>query len=95
MYTDETEESYCVWRTFYSEKQKVCTYQVDLFRLTEEGLWERDYEEHRERAWSEEELRQFLAEAGFDKVTVTGDLTNRAPRETEDRWIFRCVKNKE
>ena len=92
MYTDETEESYCVWRTFYSEKQKVCTYQVDLFRMTEEGLWERDYEEHRERAWSEAELRQFLAEAGFDRVTVTGDLTHRAPRDDEDRWIFRCEK---
>lgn len=92
MYTDETEESYCVWRTFYSEKQKVCTYQVDLFRLTEDDLWERDYEEHRERAWSEEELRAFLQEAGFDKVTVTGDLTNRTPKETEDRWIFRCEK---
>jgi ubiquinone/menaquinone biosynthesis C-methylase UbiE len=92
MYTDETEESYCVWRTFYSEKQKVCTYQVDLFRLTEEGLWERDYEEHRERAWSEAELRQFLEEAGFDSVTVTGDLTNRAPKDTEDRWLFRCEK---
>lgn len=92
MYTDENEDSYCVWRTFYSEKQKVCTYQVDLFRLTEEGLWERDYEEHRERAWSEAELRQFLAEAGFDKVSITGDLTNRAPRDTEDRWIFRCEK---
>ena len=92
MYTDETEESYCVWRTFYSEKQKVCTYQVDLFRLTEEGLWERDYEEHRERAWSEAELRQFLEEAGFDAVTVTGDLTNRAPKDTEDRWLFRCEK---
>ena len=92
MYTDETEESYCVWRTFYSEKQKVCTYQVDLFRLTEEDLWERDYEEHRERAWSEAELRQFLEEAGFDAVKVTGDLTNRAPKDTEDRWLFRCEK---
>lgn len=33
LYTDETEESYCVWRTFFSEKTNICTYQVDLFRL--------------------------------------------------------------
>ena len=52
LYTDETEESYCVWRTFFSEKTNICTYQVDLSRLRADGTWDRDYEEHRERAWS-------------------------------------------
>ena len=37
LYTDETEESYCVWRTFFSEKTNICTYQVDLFRLRAEA----------------------------------------------------------
>ena len=92
LYTDETEESYCVWRTFFSEKTKICTYQVDLFRLREDGAWERDFEEHRERAWSAEELTAFLADAGFEKITVSGDLPRRPPRETEDRWIIRCRK---
>ena len=92
LYTDETEESYCVWRTFFSEKTQVCTYQVDFFRLRRDGAWERDFEEHRERAWTEEELRSALAEAGFDQVKLTGDLKQRAPRENEDRWIFHCKK---
>ena len=74
MYTDETEESYCVWRTFFSERTKICTYQVDLFRLRRDGAWERDYEEHRERAWSVEELTEFLADAGFKTVKITGDM---------------------
>ena len=92
LYTDETEESYCVWRTFFSERQQVCTYQVDLFRLRRDGAWERDYEEHRERAWTEEELRAALAEAGFTDVKLTGDLKMRSPKEDEDRWIFHCKK---
>jgi len=95
MYMDETEESFCVWRTFFSEKTQVCTYQVDLFRLNEDETWDREFEEHRERAWSEEQLRIFLAEAGFGKVTLTGDLTLRRPREDEDRWIVRAEKNQE
>ena len=33
-----------------------------------------------------------LKEAGFDDVTVTGDLTSRPPAPEEDRWIFRCRK---
>lgn len=92
LYTDETEESYCVWRTFWSEKQKCCTYQVDLFRMRRDGAWERSYEEHRERAWSKEELRAFLADSGFAKVKLTADLKQCAPKEDADRWIFHCTK---
>lgn len=92
MYMDETEDSFCVWRTFFSERTKCCTYQVDLFRLNEDDTWDRDYEEHRERAWTEEELRLFLTDAGFSELVVTGDLTMKPPGEEEDRWIFRAVK---
>ena len=92
MYTDETEESYCVWRTFFSERTKICTYQVDLFRLRRDGAWERDYEEHRERSWSVEELTGFLADAGFTKVKITGDMKTSKPKEEEQRLIFHCRK---
>ncbi len=95
MYMDETEESFCVWRTFFSERTKACTYQVDLFRLREDGAWERDFEEHRERAWEAEELRRYLAEAGFAEITITGDLSARPPAEDEDRWIVRCVREQD
>ena len=95
LYTDETEDSYCVWRTFFSEKTKICTYQVDLFRLQADGAWERDYEEHRERAWSAAELTELLSAAGFERIRITGDLSERAPKDTEDRWIVRCRRPKE
>lgn len=90
LYMDETEESVCVWRTFFSEKKRVCTYQVDLFRLRPDGAWDRCFEEHRERAWTEEELREYLTEAGFASVKLTGDLTDKPPRLNEDRWQFQC-----
>lgn len=94
VYLDETEDSYCVWRTFFSERTQVCTYQVDLFTLRPDGAWERSFEEHRERAWDRETLERLLAEAGFETVAVTGDLTSRPPRADEDRWIFRCGTGK-
>lgn len=92
IYMDETEESFCVWRTFFSQKTQICTYQVDLFQLLPDGTWDRTFEEHRERAWTQEQLRTLLAEAGFAKVTFTGDLTMRPPAEGEDRWIVRAEK---
>lgn len=90
LYMDETEDSVCIWRTFFSEKKQVCTYQVDLFRLQPGGAWARSFEEHRERAWSEEVLRRSLEEAGFSALRLTGDLTDKLPRLNEDRWQFEC-----
>ena len=76
----------------FSEKRQVCTYQVDLFRQRGDGAWDRDFEEHRERAWSREELEQFLTEAGFRDIVFTGDLTDCPPEPEEDRWIVRAVR---
>ena len=93
MYMDETEDSFCVWRTFFSERTQVCTYQVDLFRARPDGAWDRDFEEHRERAWTQEELRTYLTDAGFTDIRLTGDLTLRPPKAEEDRWIIRAVRS--
>ena len=92
MYMDETEDSFCVWRTFFSERTQICTYQVDLFQEREDGAWERTFEEHREKAWSMDQLRAFLRESGFDTITVTGDLSAKPPKEEEDRWLIRAEK---
>ena len=92
IYMDETEETCCVWRTFFSQRTQVCTYQVDLFQLRPDGAWERTFEEHRERAWSREQLCAWREEAGFEKITVTGDLSLRSPREDADRWSVRARK---
>lgn len=94
LYIDETEDAYCVWRTRFSEKTKICSYWVDLFKALPDGTWERSDEEHRERAWEESQLREMLERAGFDEVRVTGDLRRTPPRPDEDRVIFRARKPK-
>ena len=93
-YLDETDESFCVWRTFFSEKKQVCVWQVDLFRLRPDGAWERSCEEHRERAWSLEQIRTFLQEAGFSHVQITGDLSKSPPKENETRWNVLAEKER-
>lgn len=88
VWLDETEDVYCVWRTEFSERTKVCAYWVDLFTRTPGGDWLRSGEEHRERAYERDELCQWLTDAGFGKIKVTGDLTTRPPKPEEDRWMF-------
>ncbi len=48
VFLDETEDAYCVWRAEYSQRSRICSYFMDIFRLDEEsGLWERGEELHR------------------------------------------------
>ncbi len=91
LYMDETNDSFCVWRTFFSEKRQLCTYQVDLFHLRADGTWDRNFEEHRERAWSKETICRHLKEAGFTSIQLTGDMTDRSPKPDEDRWQFQAT----
>ena len=90
VFLDETEDTYCVWRTEYS--RGLCTYYMDLFQRRGDGAWDRREELHRERAYSVEELTAWLTEAGFGDIRVYGDARLRRPREDEQRVYFCCVR---
>lgn len=88
VFLDETEDTYCVWRAEYSARRRICTYAMDLFRLTESGLWERGEELHEEYAYEPDELEKMLRRAGFTGIKRYGERRMRAPREGEQRVFF-------
>ena len=90
VFLDETEDTYCVWRPEY--RRGLCTYYMDLFQLQEDGSWERSFELHRERAYTVEELTQWLQEAGFGEIRTYGDMKMRRPAEGEQRIYFSCIR---
>ena len=93
VFLDETEDAYCVWRAEFSEKRRICTYGMDIFRRREGDLWERGQEVHREYAYELGELAGFLRQAGFRRIRVCGDRRLRAPREGEERVFFAAWKD--
>lgn len=94
VFLDETEDIYCVWRTEFEKRSRICTYWMDIFKRGEDDLWERDFEEHRQRAYEVEELRAWLMEAGFTCVRTYGDCRMSAPREGEQRIYFTAIRGK-
>ena len=83
-FLDETEDTYCVWRTEFDPKKRLCYYGMDLFQRSGK-VWERSFEEHIEYAYTAEELTDWLREAGFTKIDVFGNRKCRAPKEDELR----------
>ena len=90
VFLDETEESYCVWRTEF--RRSICTYWVDLFRKGTDGRYRRDTELHRQRYYAPEELTGWLRAAGFGNIRVYGDCRLRRPKDGEQRIYFCCTR---
>lgn len=93
VFLDEDEDVYCVWRGEFDEETNICTYWMDLFQR-QGKVWNRSYEEHREYAYSEEQLRGYLKDAGFTHIEVYADRKFEAPGEGEQRIYFKARKGK-
>lgn len=91
VFLDETDDAYCVWRTDFSKRRRICTYVMDLF-LREQDAWVREQELHEEYAYTPEEITAFLKEAGFTCIRQHGHLSMRAPKEGEERIFFSAWK---
>ena len=92
VFLDENEDTYCVWRAEFQEKENICSYGMDIFQREGRDLWSRSFEEHREYAYSVAQLTEFLQEAGFKTIEVYGDRSFEAPKAGEQRIYFYAQK---
>ena len=93
VFLDEDDDVYCVWRGEFDEDTNICSYGMDLFQR-DGDVWHRSFEEHREYAYSEEQLRGYLKAAGFTHIEVYADRKFEAPGEGEQRIYFKARKGK-
>ena len=93
VFLDEDDDVYCVWRGEFDEESNICSYGMDLFQRRGEH-WERSFEEHREYAYSREQLVEYLKMAGFTHIEVYADRLFEAPRPGEQRIYIKARKGK-
>lgn len=91
VFLDEDQDVYCVWRGEFDDNTNICSYGMDLF-IREGKHWFRSFEEHREYAYSREQLTVFLKDAGFTHIRVYGDRTLEQPGAGEQRMYFSARK---
>jgi SAM-dependent methyltransferase len=91
VFLDEDDDVYCVWRGEFQEETNICSYGMDLFQRVGD-VWQRSFEEHREYAYSEDQLRSYLKAAGFTHIAVYADRLFEAPRPGEQRIYIKARK---
>ena len=93
VFLDEDDDVYCVWRGEFDEETNICSYGMDLFQR-DGGAWYRSFEEHREYAYSQEQLVGYLRDAGFTGICVYGDRRFQAPQPGEQRIYISARKGR-
>ncbi len=93
VFLDEDDDVYCVWRGDFDEESNICTYGMDLFQR-QGRLWHRSFEEHREYAYSAQQLTEYLKAAGFTNVRVFADRRMEPPRAGEQRIYIKARKGR-
>lgn len=93
VFVDEDDDVYCVWRGEFDEKTNICSYGMDLFQQIG-SFWQRSFEEHREYAYSAEQLKGFLRDAGFTSIEVYADRQFTEPTPEEQRIYIKARKGR-
>ncbi|MGM9549977.1 MAG: class I SAM-dependent DNA methyltransferase [Faecousia sp.] len=93
VFLDEDDDVYCVWRGEFEEKSNICCYGMDLFQRRG-NVWVRSFEEHREYAYSREQLEGYLKTAGFTGIAIYADRRFESPGAGEQRIYFKARKGK-
>ena len=91
VFVDEDDDVFCLWRGEFDEDSNICSYGMDLFQRSG-NVWYRTFEEHREYAYTRQQLTDYLKKAGFCRIEVYADRSFSAPGEGEQRIYFKARK---
>ncbi|MBE7022683.1 MAG: class I SAM-dependent methyltransferase [Ruminococcaceae bacterium] len=93
IYTHETDDIFYVWENDFDPQTRLCNMYLTFFAEKEEGLYHRVDELHTQRAYTDDELKKALSDAGFMLTGRYDDYTRKAPGEATERIVYVAKKN--
>lgn len=85
---ENQEDASFIWENFYYEEEKINEYDVTFFLKEENDLYRKVVEEHHQRAYSLEEIKSVITDAGMEFVAAFDDYTKA---EASDKSQRICV----
>ena len=82
---EDREESSFIWDNNFDEETGINEYNLSLFIQEEEDLYRKYQETHYQKAYSLDEVRAAVEEAGMELAAVYDAFTRNAPSEDSER----------
>ncbi|MBQ9083032.1 MAG: methyltransferase domain-containing protein [Clostridia bacterium] len=89
----ETKQVFCVWQNELQPDERTVQIQLDFF-ARQGRMYSRSSERFRERAYTEEELKAWLEEAGLEVLEYCDAHTLCSPAPDCERWLWAARKPK-
>lgn len=83
----ENGDVYCIWQNSYSPAEKTTDITLDFFSKSGDN-YVRSTDSFSERAYRIEEIKKACEKAGLKVEAVFGDMTEKGPKEDEERIII-------
>ncbi len=83
----DLDDVYCVWQNEFDEENLLTHITLDIF-CEEDGLYDRFTEEFDERAYSHEEVLNWLEKSDFEFLECFKEMTEEKPDEETQRLIY-------
>lgn len=82
-------DSFCVWQNYYDAESRICDFSLTVFER-EEGseAYSRRDEIQSERCYSKEEIKNALADNGFELIGFYSDFNFTPASDTDERWYI-------
>lgn len=82
---EDREESSFIWDNDYDEEERINAYNLSLFIREDGDLYRKYQETHYQRAYSLEEVKRAVEEAGMEFAAAYDAFTREAPRKDSER----------
>lgn len=93
---EDREDCSFIWDNYFDESDNINEYQLSLFVRDEDGRYDKYVEQHYQKAYTLEEIKQALAEAGMEYVTAYDAFTkNPATEQCQRVYIIAKENGKE
>lgn len=92
MFGENREEISYMWQNFFDEEENLVDMELAFFVKDEFGKYDKFSETHKQRAYTEREMKRFLREVGFTDIESFSDFTFESPKKDSERIFFVAKK---
>ena len=92
---ENREEGSCIWENYYDEESMINEYDLTLFVKEPSGLYRKEEENHFQRAYSLETIRELVKKSGLKLLHIYDAFTHEPAREDSERVYVICQRPEE
>jgi len=89
---ENREEISYMWQNYFDEEENLVDMELVFFVKDKNGKYDKFSEIHKQRAYTEREMKRFLKYAGFNDLEVFGDFSFESPKKEAERIFFVAKK---